>query len=195
MFNKSSDNYSNVNKNTELNTYVQKSPSKKIWRILNIVSVAVFVYFIFAYIKNETTMFSNLSSSKQAVLGVSETVDENGLTEEELIKILRVTEYTDEEKSAKQNAIEASVNSMKVLMSEPSIQSQTSYSQEINRELDDKDDYKGRLVVVKQGDTLASISEQFYGNSMDFSKIIKSNPNLSDNLNSLEVGQVLNVPY
>lgn len=195
MFKKENDDYLNATRHAQVNTSASKNLSKKIWITVNVLSASVLFYFVFDYIKNETTLLGSAETSKRAVLGVSETVSNHGLTDKELMNILKMTDYSKDVESSKQTNTEAPANSMKVLINEPSIQSQTSYSEEIARELDDKDDYKGRLVVVKQGDTLSSLAERFYGNSMNFSKIIDNNPTLSENVNSLEVGQVLNVPY
>ena len=54
---------------------------------------------------------------------------------------------------------------------------------------------KSRVVVVKKGDTLASLSKKFYGNSLKYKKIIASNSNLFQNSNTIYEGQKIKLPY
>jgi LysM repeat protein len=48
--------------------------------------------------------------------------------------------------------------------------------------------------IVKAGDTLSSISKEFYGNSEDYVRIFNANKDQLNNPNSLEVGQSLEIP-
>jgi nucleoid-associated protein YgaU len=52
-----------------------------------------------------------------------------------------------------------------------------------------------RIVTIKQGDTLGSISKRFYGSHMKFQKIIDGNHNLTNDFSTLSIGQKINVPY
>ena len=150
-------------------------------------------------LKKDTNVFSSLSLSslpvsKQAVLGVSETVDNAEFSNDRLIKILEVIEVDsvhENEKAYSQNELQ---NSMKVLMNEPSIKSKSSYTEAIARELDDKNAFKGRIAVVKQGDTLSSLSQKYYGDSKMFSRIIKANKNIINGNNILRIGESINIP-
>ena len=53
---------------------------------------------------------------------------------------------------------------------------------------------KRRVVTVKKGDTLASISKRFYGNSMKFDKIIRANRRIRSQSTSLRLGEKLWIP-
>jgi len=53
---------------------------------------------------------------------------------------------------------------------------------------------KSQTITVKAGDTLASISERFYGNPMYYKKIIQANRSLSKKHTTLQLGQKLTIP-
>lgn len=50
------------------------------------------------------------------------------------------------------------------------------------------------LVVVKNGDTLASLAEEYYGDALKFDKIISYNPEISQKSNTIYAGQELKIP-
>jgi nucleoid-associated protein YgaU len=52
-----------------------------------------------------------------------------------------------------------------------------------------------RIVTIKEGDTLGSISERYYGSSKKFKKIIDANHNLGNETFTLQIGQKIKVPY
>lgn len=191
MFNQEDD-YLNATKDAQIYTSVAMKSNNKKLIILNFVLLAVLGYLAFNYLEKGNNLFSSLETellpvSEQAVLGVSEVVDTSVLSDDKLIQILRVTEVDLLE--------EEFHNSMKILMNEPSIQSKSSYTEAISRELDDKSGFRGRITVVKKGDTLSSIAEKYYGNSMMFSKIIQSNQSIKNDETILKAGQIINIPY
>jgi len=51
-----------------------------------------------------------------------------------------------------------------------------------------------RSYTVKPGDTLGSISKQFYGNSKDYKRIFNANQSRIQNQNLLQIGQELTIP-
>ena len=136
MFNKE-DAYLNATKDAQIYTSVAiKSRNKKII-IVNVLLFAFLASATLYYVQNNTNVFS-----KKAVLGVSETID---FIEENEKK------YTQGDLS----------NSMKVLMTEPTIKSKSSYSEAIARELDDKSGFRGRIAVVKHDETISSVSKTY----------------------------------
>ncbi|CAA6823161.1 MAG: Unknown protein [uncultured Sulfurovum sp.] len=54
---------------------------------------------------------------------------------------------------------------------------------------------KPRIVTIKKGDTLNLIAQRYYGNSMDFKRIIRANKSLKSAKSSLRLGQKIIVPY
>ncbi|NEW60806.1 LysM peptidoglycan-binding domain-containing protein [Sulfurovum sp. bin170] len=51
-----------------------------------------------------------------------------------------------------------------------------------------------RVVIIRKGDTLASISKKFYGNSMKFQRIINANYSIKSSSTTLHLGQKIYVP-
>jgi nucleoid-associated protein YgaU len=53
---------------------------------------------------------------------------------------------------------------------------------------------KPRIITVREGDSLASIAERFYGDEMDFKRIIRANSRIRNEHTPLHVGQKLIIP-
>ena len=53
---------------------------------------------------------------------------------------------------------------------------------------------KLRITTVRKGDSLASISERFYGNPMEFKRIIRANSRIRSRRTSLRLGEKIIVP-
>jgi LysM repeat protein len=51
-----------------------------------------------------------------------------------------------------------------------------------------------RIITIREGDTLAKISKRFYGNSMEYQKIIDANQKLQKSA-TLHIGEKIRVPY
>jgi len=134
MFNSEKD-YDNAIKNAQLHRGDIKTKSGKLLT-LNLILMAVLGYAGFLYLQSSK---NSLPVSKQAVLGVSETIDDAQMDNEKLMHIL---------KDREDNSIK---NSMKTLSVNSSIKSQPSYTEAITRELDDKrSGFKGKIAVVNQ---------------------------------------------
>ncbi|CAA6813037.1 MAG: Unknown protein [uncultured Sulfurovum sp.] len=54
---------------------------------------------------------------------------------------------------------------------------------------------KPRIVTIKKGDTLALIAQKYYGNAMEFKRIIRANRSIRSEKTSLKLGQKIVVPY
>ena len=136
MFNTEED-YKNAVKNAQLHQREIKVKSKKLLGF-NLFFMVVLAYGSFIYLKNRSNTLS-LPISKQAVLGVSETIDDAQLDNEELMNILNKTE------------VDTLENSMKISEKESSIQNQSYYTEAIARELDDKrSGFRGKIAVANQ---------------------------------------------
>jgi len=68
---------------------------------------------------------------------------------------------------------------------------QKSKDKDTTKKVKTDNNHKYKIVTVKKGDTLASISKRFYGNSMKFKRIIRANRNISRHLH---IGQKIIVP-
>jgi len=136
MFNTEKD-YSNSIKDAQIYKSETNLKSKKLLMV-NVLFVAILAYASFTYLKSHNNS-SSLPISKQAVLGVSETIDDSQLSNDKLMAILKNRE------------VDTLENSMKVSVGKSSIQSQSSYTEAITRELDDKrSGFRGKIAVVNQ---------------------------------------------
>ena len=139
MFNRKEDDYFNAIKHAQVYTSVETKSSNGKSLVVIFLFLALLGYATFTYFQDSGSTFS-LPVSQQAVLGVSETVDDSELANEKLMEVLKGTK------------VDELQNSMKVLINEPSIQSKSSYTEAIARVLDDKSGFRGRIVVVNQSD-------------------------------------------
>lgn len=133
--------YTDAIQDAQIYTGSTKKTNKQI-HLVNFLLLLLLAFVAFKYLNSNTNMFLHSSSAlkKQAVLGVSETIDDSQLDDAELVNILKGTPV----ETAKKNL----PNSIQVIMNEPSIQSKASYTDEIARELDDKSGFRGKIAVV-----------------------------------------------
>ena len=164
--------------------------------LINIVVLSTLVALVFWYLKKDVEMNnSGLAGQKVAVLGVSYTSSKAEFSDDELIGLLDNVEVDKvvEKPVAHNNA--NLYDAMNQLVEGSSVKSQSMYSDAISRELDDKHKFKGKVVVVKKGDTLSSLAEKYYGDAMAFHKILENNKNISEQSNTLYVGEKINIAY
>jgi len=60
--------------------------------------------------------------------------------------------------------------------------------------LEQRHTQNSRFVTIKEGDTLAKIAKKFYGNPLQYQKIIKANQKLQKTA-TIYIGQKINIPY
>ena len=130
MFNRDDD-YRKATQYAQVNTHaeIKKVNGKLI--VANFVLLSLLGYLGFSYIQNQISKPSLFNSSKTAVLGVSKTIEDDEYTDEELLKILKVVDVDSVKEQRNQVTIN---NSMKLLMNESSIQSQSSYTTAISQQ-------------------------------------------------------------
>ncbi len=76
-----------------------------------------------------------------------------------------------------------------------SVADNSSYTNELKKEIIAKNSSKSRVIIVKKGDTLESISKKFYGNSMKYKEIMASNSNLLNDSGNIYEGEKIILPY
>jgi len=81
---------------------------------------------------------------------------------------------------------------MENLISSSAMTDNSLYTKALSQEINP---LKIRVITVKKGDTLASLSEKYYGNSMAYSRIITANKSLNKKSSTIYVGQTLNLPF
>ena len=65
--------------------------------------------------------------------------------------------------------------------------------QQLTKEITGKE--SDRVIVVKKGDTLASLSVKYYGNATQYNKIIANNAGLISENSIIYAGQKIKLPY
>jgi len=182
MFNSDYD-YKKATELARVNTYADvKSINGKLV-VANLVLLALLGYLGFSYMQNEINGFSLVKSYKTNVLGVSQTVENNEYTDKELLKLLKVVD------------VENVKNTMKLVVNNTSIKSQTSYTDDISKEIEMQNNKNYHVIIVKRGDTLSSIAQKYYGDAQKISKIISYNKNLTDKSTKLYEGETINIPF
>ena len=134
MFNNKENDYLNAIKHAQVYSSSERKSTNKKLLILNFLFLTIFVYAVFTYSQSNATTFS-FPKFKQAVLGVSEIIDDLPLANDRLMDILKGIDFDKLE------------DSKKVLMPEPLIQSKSSYTEAIGRELDENSAFKDKIIV------------------------------------------------
>lgn len=69
----------------------------------------------------------------------------------------------------------------------------STYTTSIKKEVSTRSN-EMRIIIVKKGDTLGKIAKRAYGNSMDYKKIYKANPDILNRPDRIYIGQKLRIP-
>ena len=197
MFDNNEDEYIKATQDAQVNAYGRKRGmgSIVIWNLFILLSFAVLSYLGYNYLRGNTTIFKDSLPQKTVVMGVSDTKSDS-----EYLEMLNSVDVDSVERSNKEElSLSEAINDV---INTSTLRDNSLYTQAIAQEIDgnnydDKERYNEspRVIFVEKGDTLTSISERYYGNSMDFNKIIDANDNLSRENYVIHVGQKLNIPY
>ena len=179
------DEYTRAIQNSRLNTYPLRNKINMKFFILNLFIFIVFIligYLGLDYLKNHDGHVK-----KTSVMGVSYTNPNYKMQEYELME--KIDELKDEVITLKQEV------SMKKVVDNLVAASERNTESAYVKSTINKYDKSLRTIFVQHGDTLASLSEEFYGNSMAFHKIINANSSLSNESHTIYVGQKIYIPY
>ena len=194
MFDNREDEYLKATQDAQVNIHTNKNTFGGlviIWNLFLLASLVSVGYLGFNYLKSETTIFNDDTFPNQtAVMGVSDTKSDS-----EYLKMLNSieVEMNTNEVNKKELSLSSAIDDV---INTSTIRDDSLYTQAISKEIDSSVYHKNsRVILVEEGDTLGSISEKFYGNSMEFDKIIEANEKLNKNSQVIHVGQKLNIPY
>ncbi len=195
MYN-SEEEYLRATRDAQVNTIDRKEKRALLFFINMLLFLALAIIGFLYFTQGKNYLSENLFGGKTAVLGATHRSTDSDYSDEELMVMLNNPDgKTTLENSALKEQAELS-NEMNQVMMELSNKSKSSYESAISEELDDHSkDVKGRVVVVKKGDTLSSLAEKYYGNSMAFRPIIESNKEITEQSHTLYIGQKINIPY
>lgn len=193
MFDNREDEYLKATQDAQVNIHTNKNRFGGlvvIWNLFLLTSLVSIGYLGFNYLKNETTIFNDALPNQTAVMGVSDTKSDSEYLE--MLNSIEV-EMSTNDVSNKELSLSSAMNDV---VNTSTIRDDSLYTQAISKEIDSNVYHKNyRVILVEKGDTLGSISEKFYGNSMEFDKIIEANEKLDKNSQVIHVGQKLNIPY
>jgi len=190
MFDNNEDEYRKATQDAQVNAYGRKRGIGLIviWNLFLLLSFSFLGYLGFNYLKSETTMVNDTFVQKTAVMGISNTKSDSEYLEMLNNSMDDISETAKETESLS-NAIDDVINTS-------TIRDNSLYTQAISQEIDsNKYHQNSRVIFVEKGDTLGSISEKYYGDSMSFDKIIEANEKLTEEHHVIHVGQKLNLPY
>ena len=165
-------------------------------------------YFAFNYYNtaiNQTTVLAQVNETLPSV--VMSATHTREVEDDYLIALSNMeVDILGEEKKEKvkldTSAQESLSEAMSSIIDDSSVLDSSNYTKELIKEI--KDDVvndapskieKSRVVIVKKGDTLASLSAKFYGDSMKYDKIIASNGGIIANDGKIYAGETINLPY
>jgi len=184
------DEYREATKDASVNTYGHSKISNSKLIIVNLFLASTLGIMGYVGLGSFGEKISLVKQTK--VLGATHTIDD-----ENFINMLNNTEV-DTLNSSENNirhAIDSIVSS--------SVGEEDSYMKSISKEIVSTS--KSKIVntsnsdivtiVVKQGDTLASLAEEYYGDSNAYDKIIKANRRLTQASHTIYVGDRINLPY
>jgi len=197
MFDNNEDEYLKATRDAQVNIHTNKGTFRGVVLIWNIFLLASFVfmgYLLFNYLNhNEPIVLTDNTidvslpvSAQTAVMGVSDTKSD--------------TEYLEMLNSMEMDIVNTKELNLGTAMDDvvntSTIKDDSLYTQAISKEIDSNTYHKNsRVILVEKGDTLGSISEKYYGNSMNFDKIIKANEKLNKDSQVIHIGQKLSIPY
>ncbi len=176
---------------------IDRTERKGILLFINFLLFLALAVVGFLYFTQDSNYLSeNIFGKRTAVLSATHTSTDSDYSDEELMVILDKPDDEGVAESYVANQQAELRNEMNQVMSEIIMKNKSNYESAISQELDDKNKgIKGRTVVVKKGDTLSSLAEKYYGNSMAFHKIIENNKDTIEKSSTLHVGQKINIPY
>ena len=189
MFDNREDEYLKATQNAQVNTHSNKRAMNGVMIVWNLFLLASFTfigYLGFNYLKSETGLLNDALPNQTAVMGVSQTKSDR-----EYLEMLNSMEM--DIVNTKELSVSTAMNDV---VNTSTIKDDSLYTHAISQEIDGNTYHKNsRVILVEKGDTLGSISEKYYGNSMEFDKIIEANEKLNKDSQVIHIGQKLNIPY
>lgn len=198
MFDNSEDEYLKATRDAQVNVHRNRGAFRGVALIRNFFFLSSFIalgYLGFNYLKSSRVLLSDnrdtlpiSSQIKTAVMGVSDTKSDS-----EYLEMLNSIDSDIEDINKKEPSVSSEIED---IVNSSLSKDNSIYTQALSQEIEGNRYHKNsRVILVKEGDTLATISEKYYGNSMKFDKIIEANRDLKKDYQVLHIGQKLNVPY
>jgi len=185
MFSKNRDEYTEATEHASINTHSIRENNLGVFNLFLLTTIGVMGYVSFDSLHEKSSFFKNIN-----ILNKDKTENQSA-TDQELIDILGTVDINSVAVDDKKKFISLS-SAINSVVNNSSLEETSPYTQALTREINRDNE---RVVIIKKGDTLASLSEQYYGDSMAYSKILKANKSLSQASYTIFVGQELILPY
>ncbi len=179
--------YTEAVKDAVINNTDNKKINNKMFLILNLVMAIVFLIGVSFWGYNFLQKDSENSIQKTKVMGVT-----------------HIAEDSKQEKVLSQSDIDYAIEIEK--LDNPTINNEyheqlstyidkKSKNKKDNNPIDEEEErWKDVTIIVKEGDTLTSLAKKYYNDSKAYDKIIKSNPELTEESHTIYPGQKLKIP-
>lgn len=183
MFN-DKDEYAAATENASINQHgkgTREGYKLGIFNLLLLTTIGVMGYVSFDSLKEKSNLLEGIT-----LLNPSKPVKIETTSDHELIQILSTVDIAEEKEGLE--SLSLAINDV---VNDSTLKS-SSYEKALSNELDRN---SVRTVVVQKGDTLASLSLKYYGNSSAYDKIIAHNKTLTQTSHTIFPGQELILPY
>ena len=197
------DDYAKAIKNSSIHIHsdnLETKPKSKAWFFLSILPIIGYLGYNNYFIK-ETSFLRETSKQVKTLAQL-----ENNINPPTIVMgathTSNISDIEDEYIAALDNMqvdvlthkIEDINNEMNIIVNAETISVNNSkYTKQLTKELEAEE--IERVIIVEEGDTLASLSIKYYGDARKYNKIIANNDNLHDNGDTIYVGQKINLPY
>ena len=180
------DEYIEATKDASVNTYGHQKISNRKLIILNLFLASTLG--IMGYIGFDAFAEKTPFLKQTTVMGVSHTIND-----ENYIAMLNRSEVDTLKNS--EDGLRSAIDTIVSTSSGEEDSYVKSISKEISAIKEQKKEKEIITIVVKKGDTLASLAEEYYGDSMAYRKIIEANSKLTEASSIIYVGETINLPY
>jgi len=182
------DEYAEATAQASINTYDEEKTSNYklgVFNLFLLTTIGVMGYVSLDTLKSTPDFLKKISivEEKQEVSDLT--------SDKDLLNILNDLDVDSVEDEIIENDNAKMSMAMKNFIGSSTITDDSLYTQALSQEINP---LKVRVITVKKGDTLASISEKYYGNSMAYSRIITANKSLNKKSSTIYAGQKLNLP-
>ena len=171
--------YTDAVKDAVINNTNTKKTNNKIFLILNLSFLAIISYFGYSYLQSSDTK----DIQKTKVMGVTHTSKQGSISQEDI-------DYAAEIEKLDNPSTDTEYSSQLVNYVDKEIKKASSNSVSHS---ESKDRWRDITVVVRKGDTLATLAEKYYHDSTAYDKIIRNNRELTQKSHVIYPGQELKI--
>jgi len=168
--------YTDAVKDAVINNTNSKKTNNKIFLILNLLFLGVISYLGYAYL-HKSSDTTSVQNSK--VMGVTHISNQGSISQADI-------DYAAEIEKLDEPDMDTEYSSQLIEYVDKEIKKVSNHNIS-------KDRWRDITIVVKKGDTLATLAQKYYHDSNAYDKIIKNNPELTEESHVIYPGQKLKI--